>query len=147
METLLPDAEPLGTEISDVWQNALDAALETKARQLSGGFFQTMFNLPAITIMAYTGGLTAWRFFDGRYLTGDFFMHAFATLGFVLFLCFFGLQALIRLVAGSRRIGALAWQQARQHLETSRGLGANPVNDQLEAVLELAEMLGLSGED
>ena len=141
METVLPDLEPFGSEISDVWQTALDAALEKKARQLSGGFLQVMFNLPAIAIMAYAGGMTAWRFFDGLYLTTDFFVHAFATLGFVLFLCFFVLQALIRLVAGGRRMGALAWQQARQHLEASCVLSANPVNAQLEAVLELEEML------
>ena len=84
--------------------------------------------------------MTLESFFTGKYLSGDFFMHAFWAIGLVLFLSFFILQLCIRAVASTNRITAKAFEKLKQQMDHLQELNQNPVKAQLETVLALASL-------
>jgi len=137
IDAMLPDSDVLSKELSSLWREALDGAIEASARKLSGLFLQFVFNIPVIGMMAYTGWLTARAFFLDNYLTSDFFLHAFLTIGIVLFLIFFIFQGCVRLFAGTESVTAKAFDDVKAQIEVFHPLSLNPVGEQAGAVLEL----------
>ncbi len=137
IDAMLPDSDTLNKELSSLWREALDAAIETSARKLSSLFLQFVFNMPVIGMLAYTGWLTARAFFLDNYLTSDFFLHAFLTIGIVLFLSFFIFQGCVRLFAGTESVAAKAFEDVKAQLEVFHPLSLNPVGEQAGAVLGL----------
>ncbi len=137
IDTALPSRQSLTEELSALWNGALEQHLEAAARSLSGFGLQMLFNLPVLALMVYVGWITTLSFLEGRYLTGDFFLHAFLTILLILFILFFAYQIAARLVAGPDRITARAFEQVRGQLEDTATLPANPVGEQVAAVLSL----------
>ena len=127
-------------KLAAIWTTALDGQIERLTANLSGLTVQILFNLPAVGILGYCGWLTLQSFFSGRYLSGDFFMHAFWAIGLVLFLSFFILQLAIRAVASTNRITARAFEKLKRRLDHLDELNQNPVKAQLDTVLTLAAL-------
>lgn len=138
IEDVLPNSETLNEELSSVWKEALDGEIERSARRLSGLFMQFFFNIPVIGVMGYTGWITGRAFFAGNFLTSDFFLHAFLTIGIALFLSFFIYQGCVRLFAGTDRITGKAFEAVKSRIEEFQPAAVNPVGEQVDAVLGLA---------
>jgi hypothetical protein len=85
------------------------------------------------------GWLTATRFFTRQYLTSDFFMHALLTIGLVLLLCFFLLQAVVRLTASRRRIQRRAFAAVEKAAAEQPVQATRQVAEQLSRVLALRD--------
>ena len=103
-DTVFSDGAALREELSTVWQEALEREIDRASRRMSGFFLQMLFNGPVLAVLAYAGWITARDFFSGRYLSGQFFLHAFLTVAIILFLVFFLLQGCVRWIAGKDRI-------------------------------------------
>jgi energy-coupling factor transporter ATP-binding protein EcfA2 len=138
VEDALSGTDGFKDRLASIWTDALDAQIERLTGKLSGMLLQIIFNIPVIAILGYCGWLTLQTFFEGSYLPGDFFMHAFWAIGIILFLCFFILQLCIRAAAGAGRITANAFEKLQNQLEQLNELNHNPLKSQLETVLDLA---------
>lgn len=137
IEDILPNSETLNEELSSVWKEALDGEIERSARRLSGLLTQFFFNIPVIGVMGYTGWITGRAFFAGNFLTSDFFLHAFLTIGIALFLSFFIYQGCVRLFAGTDRITGKAFEAVKNRIEEFHPAAMNPVGEQVDVVLGL----------
>ncbi len=137
IESVLPDKQTLGEELTAIWNDALDASIEKYSAGLSGLMIQFLFNIPVVGILVYIGWLTTRNFFSGNYLHGDFFLHAFLTVAIVLFLCFFIFQGLVRLFAGTDRIAARAFETVKKETEQLQPFSMNPITEQAGALIEL----------
>ncbi len=124
-------------KLAAIWTDAVDAEIERLTGKLSNLLLQILFNLPAVGILGYCGWLILQTFFTGRYLSGDFFMHAFWAIGLILFLSFFLLQLCIRATASSGRITGKAFEKLKGQLDHLNALNQNPLKSQLETVLGL----------
>jgi GTPase SAR1 family protein/uncharacterized membrane protein len=140
-DEILPAADSFSEKFAGVWGDSLDGEMERISRRLSGIPLQILFNLPALTVLGYTGWITVQRFLMGSYLALDFFMHALWTIGIVLILSFFLFQICVRLAASSERVTALAFEQMKRRAEQFDDMPPNPVLKQLETVLMLDRML------
>jgi hypothetical protein len=138
VEDALSGTDGFKDRLASIWTDALDAEIERLTGKLSGLFLQILFNTPAVAILGYCGWLILQTFFDGSYLSGDFFMHAFWAIGIILFLSFFILQICIRAAAGAGRITTNAFEKLQSQLEQLNELNHNPLKSQLETVLGLA---------
>jgi hypothetical protein len=90
-----------------------------------------------IGILGHVGWITARDYFIGHYLSADFFLHAFLTIGITMFLSFFIFQGFARLVAGSDRINRKAFEKIKSQVEQFQPISMNPVGKQIDAVLGL----------
>jgi len=140
VEDALSGMQGFEDRLASIWADALDAEIERLTARLSGLILQTLFNLPAIGFLGYCGWLILQSFFSGRYLSGDFFMHAFWAIGLILFLSFFILQLCIRAAASSERITGKAFEKLKDRLDHLNALNQNPLKSQLETVLGLAAL-------
>lgn len=140
IDEALPDREALGDELASLWNEALEDALETAARKLSGLGLQFAFNLPVLGLIAYIGWITTDAFFREAYFTGDFFLHGFLTIGLVLFLCFFLYQIIVRLAAGTERLTSRAFAAVKKQAAEDRAMPMNPIGEQVTAVLGLSSL-------
>ncbi len=138
LENLDPVHDDVGQALDQLWSEALDKQIHRYAGGLSHFVLQVLFNLPAIALMGYVGWLTAWGFFNGRYLTSDFFLHAVLTIAIVLLLSFFLLQATIRLVVGKDRIQGRAFRAMQKMTAQRRLTATRDIEAQVAAVLDLA---------
>ena len=137
LDDVLPDGDSLNDELAAMWSRTLDGEIESAARKLSGLVMQFVFNAPVIGIMGYTGWITGKAFFAGIYLTSDFFLHAFLTIGLAMFLNFFIFQGFVRLIGGTDRITGRAFEDVKKQIEQFRPISVNPVGEQVETVLAL----------
>jgi hypothetical protein len=135
VEDALTGTDGFKGKLAAVWTDAVDAEIERLTGKLSNLLLQILFNLPAVGILGYCGWLTLQTFFTGRYLSGDFFMHAFWAIGLILFLSFFLLQLSIRATASSGRITGKAFEKLKGQLDRLNALNQNPIKSQLETVL------------
>ncbi len=140
IEEALPDREALGDELTTLWNEALEDALERAARKLSGLGLQFLFNLPVLALIAYVGWMTTESFLREAYFTGDFFLHAFLTMGLILFLCFFLYQIIVRAAAGTERLTGRAFEAVKAQVAGERTMPMNPIGEQVEAVLGLSAL-------
>jgi Fe2+ transport system protein B len=104
---------------------------------MSGFLLQIVFNLPAIGILGHVGWITGRNYFTGNYLSSDFFVHAFLTIGITLFLSFFLFQGCVRFAAGSEKITRNAFEKVKQQIEHFQPISMNPVSEQIDTVLNL----------
>jgi GTPase SAR1 family protein len=138
IEEALPDREALSEELSTLWSEALEDVLERSARRLSGLGLQFLFNLPVLALIVYVGWITTEAFLREAYFTGDFFLHAFLTMGLILFLCFFLYQIVVRIAAGTERLTGQAFDAVKAQVAQERTMPTNPIGEQVEAVLGLS---------
>jgi hypothetical protein len=138
LSALEPGNDAMGRTLDSLWSEALDAQINSAAKKLSGLFLQLLFNLPGIAMMGYVGWLTAKGFFSGHYLSSDFFLHALLTIAIVLLLCFFLLQALVRLVVGRDRIQRRAFNAMGKQVSEHPLTATRAIVDQITGALELA---------
>ena len=131
--------EEIGHRLALVWNDALEDELAKAGRRLSGGLLQLVFNLPVLGVLGYAGWLTAVNFFSGSILSSNFFLHAFWTIVLVLFLCFFLLQAVIRLAAGKERLLERIFSRVRETVDQQRNLSEHPVWQQANTVMRLGD--------
>lgn len=127
----------IGNDMTGIWSSCLEGEIETIAQKLSGPVLQFIFNGPVLGILTYAGWLTAEAFFKGRILSSDFFLHAFLTIIIILFLSFFILQGLIRLIAGKDKISKKAFNKVNNQLQTYQPLISGSVNEQITQILNL----------
>ncbi|MFH2218428.1 MAG: GTPase [Pseudomonadota bacterium] len=139
VDDILPAGETLNQDLSSIWTESLDNAVEKAARALSGFVLQLFFNLPTIGILVHMGWITAREYFTGSYLPSDFFLHAFLTLCIALFLSFFLFQACARMAAGPERINQKVFAAVKEKLEAFHPISINPVGGQIDIVLAMAE--------
>ncbi|MCP4687717.1 MAG: hypothetical protein GY859_06685, partial [Desulfobacterales bacterium] len=139
LDRILPDSRDLGKSLAATWEEALAASIDRTAESLSGFFTQAVFNLPVIGVLGYTGWITARQFFSGKYLSTDFFLHAFLTIAIILFLSFFLLQAGVRLIASPARVSARAFETVKRDMINLRPLTMHPVREQIDMVLAMGE--------
>ena len=130
-----------GEKFAGIWGNSLENEMERISRRLSGMPLQILFNLPVLAVLGYTGWITVKRFLMGSYLVFDFFVHALWTIGIVLLLSFFLFQICVRLVASPERVTTRAFEKMKRQADQFDGTAANPVLEQLEAILALDAML------
>jgi len=130
-----------GEKFAGMWGNSLENEMERISRKLSGMPLQILFNLPVLAVLGYTGWITVKRFLMGSYLAFDFFVHALWTIGIVLLLSFFLFQICVRLVASPERVTTRAFEKMKRRTDQFDGTAANPVLEQLEAILALDSML------
>jgi GTPase SAR1 family protein len=140
-EDMLPAGDIFSDRITGVWSASLESEIERVSRRLSGWPLQTVFNLPAFGMMGYTGWLTLLNFFEGTYLTGNFFLHALWSIVIILLLSFFILQACIRLAAGAERITGRAFDAMKRRVDQLDEITHNPVRVQLETLIGLDAVL------
>ncbi|QTA91624.1 GTPase domain-containing protein [Desulfonema magnum] len=138
LEDILPKSKTVNEELSAIWNEALESSIEESAQKLSGLITQFVFNIPAVGIMGYTAWITARAFFLDNYLSSDFFLHAFLTIGLVLFLGFFIFQGCVRVFAGTERISTKAFKKVKGQIEQFQPVSLNPLGDQVDAVIGLA---------
>jgi hypothetical protein len=130
-----------GEKLAGIWGNCLENEMERISRRLSGMPLQILFNLPVLAVLGYTGWITVERFLMGSYLAFDFFVHALWTIGIVLLLSFFLFQICVRLSASPERVTTKAFEKMKRQADQFDGTAANPVLEQLEAILALDSML------
>mgnify|MGYP001821798322 CR=1 FL=1 len=120
-----PASDRLNAQLADTWEEALGEVMARTARQLSNGWLQMLFNLPVLGVLGYVGWITGREFFAGRYLPGEFFLHAFITAGLILVLGFFVYQAIVRVAARPEGMLLKTFQAVTQQ---SAPLGASPLH-------------------
>lgn len=135
------DDSAFDDQFAGFWSRSLESEMERTARRLSGLPLQILLNAPALAILGYTGWITVERFLAGSYLAFDFFLHALWTIIIVLLLSFFLFQVLVRLGASPERVTRRAFEKMKRLAGQLEGTSANPVRQQLDAVLELDRML------
>ena len=138
IKDLLPDRDTLDGELNTLWSDSLDNEIEKSSKIMSGFILQIIFNLPVIAILGHVGWITARNYFTGNYLSSDFFLHAFLTIGITLFLSFFLFQGCVRLAAGSEKITRKAFEKVKQQIEQFQPISMNPVSEQIDTVLNLS---------
>ncbi len=137
----LPEVNSFSEKFAEIWRNSLEGEMERISRRLSVMLLQVIFNLPALAILGYTGWITVEQFLKGSYLVFDFFLHALWTIGVVLLFSFFLFQICVRLAAGPERVTTRAFEKMKRRADQFDGTAANPVLEQLEAILALDAML------
>jgi GTPase SAR1 family protein len=141
VDDALPTDLTFSEKFAGLWSNSLDSEMERISQRLSGLLLQILFNLPALTILGYTGWITVQHFLMGSYLAVNFFLHALWTIGIVMLLSFFLFQVCVRLGASPERVTRRAFEKMKQQAEQIEGFTNSPVLEQLEMVLELDKML------
>lgn len=137
-ENMLPDRNDFHRDLTAMWRNALNSALNRSSKKLSGFMLQLFLNLPTIGILGHVGWITIRNYFSDNYLSAGFFLHTCLIIVITLFLSFFILQGCIRLFAGSERITDHALEEVQQQVEQIKHLSLNPVGQQIDVVLDLA---------
>jgi GTPase SAR1 family protein len=137
IKDVLPDREILDGDLNTIWSDSLDNEIEKSSKIMSGFLLQIVFNLPVIGILGHVGWITARNYFTGNYLSSDFFVHAFLTIGITLFLSFFLFQGCVRLAAGSEKITHKAFEEVKHQIEQFQPISMNPVSEQIDIVLNL----------
>jgi len=137
IKDVLPESDTLNGDLNALWSDSLDNTIEKSSKILSGFMLQIVFNLPVIGILGHVGWVTAQNYFTGIYLSSDFFLHAFLTIGITMFLSFFIFQGCVRLAAGSDRITRKAFEKAKHQVEQFQPISMNPVSEQIDTVLNL----------
>jgi GTPase SAR1 family protein len=138
IKDVLPESDILDRDLNTLWNDSLDGEIEKSSKIMSGFLLQLVFNLPVIGIMSHVGWITSRNYFTGNYLSSDFFVHAFLTMGIVLFLSFFLFQGCVRLAAGSEKITRNAFEKVKQQVEQFQPISMNPVSEQIDMVLNLS---------
>jgi GTPase SAR1 family protein len=141
VEDALPAGETLNEKLAGIWSGTLESEIERVSRRLSGILLQIVFNLPAFGILGYSGWITVKGFLWGEYLAGAFFLHALWSIGIILLLSFFIFQACVRLAAGPERVTTKAFEKMKRQADQLDMMTPNPVQVQLETVIELNAML------
>jgi GTPase SAR1 family protein len=141
VEDALPAGETLNEKLAGIWSGTLESEIERVSRRLSGILLQIVFNLPAFGILGYSGWITVKGFLWGEYLAGAFFLHALWSIGIILLLSFFVFQACVRLAAGPERVTTKAFEKMKRQADQLDMMTPNPVQLQLETVIELNAML------
>ena len=141
VEDALPAGETLNEKLAGIWSGTLESEIERVSRRLSGILLQIVFNLPAFGILGYSGWITVKGFLVGEYLAGSFFLHALWSIGIILLLSFFIFQACVRLAAGPERVTTKAFEKMKRQADQLDMMTPNPVQVQLETVIELNAML------
>ncbi|MGD8282982.1 MAG: GTPase domain-containing protein [Desulfobacterales bacterium] len=136
-EDMLSAGDVFNAKLAATWSDALEQEIERISRKLSGFLLQILFNMPAFGILGYTGWLTLQRFFEGSYLSGNFFLHALWSIGIVMILSFFILQICIRLAGSAERITGKALDAIKDQIEELDAMPNTPVLEQLESVRDL----------
>ena len=136
-EDMLSAGDVFNAKLTATWSDALEQEIERISRKLSGFLLQILFNIPAFGILGYTGWLTLQRFFEGSYLSGNFFLHALWSIGIVMILSFFILQICIRLAGSAERITGKALDAIKHQIEELDAMPNTPVLEQLESVRDL----------
>jgi hypothetical protein len=136
-EDMLSAGDVFNAKLAATWSDALEQEIERISRKLSGFLLQILFNMPAFGILGYTGWLTLQRFFEGSYLSGNFFLHALWSIGIVMILSFFILQICIRLAGSAERITGKALDAIKHQIEELDAMPNTPVLEQLESVRDL----------
>ena len=131
------DHEEMTETLSGLWSDSLNEAVSKAARGFSGFFLQLFFNLPALFMLGHAGYLTANLYWQGKYQTSDFFLHAFLTLLVILFMSFFILQLLIRVFASADRIAKFAFAIMKSQAENYPTATSHPAARQIDEVLQL----------
>ena len=139
-ENMLPDRNDFHRDLTAMWRNALNSALNRSSKKLSGLILQLFFNLPAMGILGHVGWITIRNYFSDNYLSSGFFLHTFLIIVIILFLSFFILQGCIRLFAGSERITDQALEEVKQQVEQIKPLSLNSAGEQIDVVLDLARL-------
>jgi hypothetical protein len=129
-----------GRDLETLWAEALTRQVDRSANRLSTIILQVVLNLPAVALMGYVGWLTAKGFFSRSYLTSDFFLHAFLTIGLILLLSFFLFQAIVRFATGGGRIQRRAFEALERTATRQPVLAARKIARQVEIVIQLAEV-------
>jgi GTPase SAR1 family protein len=137
IEHVLSDNITLNQDLNSLWGDALDHTIESASQNLSGLILQILFNLPVIGILGHVGWITARDYFTGRYLSSDFFLHAFLTIAIALFLSFFVFQGCVRLTANPERITRRAFEKMKHQVEQFQPISMNPVGEQIDTLLTL----------
>ncbi|MCG6912220.1 MAG: 50S ribosome-binding GTPase [Deltaproteobacteria bacterium] len=137
LERTMPAGSELDDALNDMWQGALQGALERSAKIFSHFILQVLFNLPVLALLAHIGWLTVRHYLRGDYLTSDFFLHAFIMVAIVLLLAFFLLQICVRLFSRPEQIVGRAFNRIQKQVDPLQQLTANPLFEQVEAVLLL----------
>ena len=137
IEHVLSDNITLNQDLNSLWGDALDHTMESASQNLSGLILQILFNMPVIGILGHVGWITARDYFTGRYLSSDFFLHAFLTIAIALFLSFFVFQGCVRLAANPERITRRAFEKMKHQVEQFQPISMNPVGEQIDTLLTL----------
>ena len=138
IKNVLPESDSLNGDLNNIWRDSLDNTIEKSSKILSGFMLQIVFNLPVIGILGHVGWVTAQNYFAGNYLSSDFFLHAFLTIGITMFLSFFIFQVCVRLAAGSEKITRNAFEKVKHQIEQFQPISMNPVSQQVDTVLNLS---------
>ena len=134
-ETGMSDRHELNETLSAMWQETLSSTIEKTARRFSGMWLQLLLNIPTIGLLAHIGWLTVTHYFAEDYLATDFFIHAFLSVGIVMFLSFFLFQAILRMVSGPERLIARAFEQINLQIDPLQRMSIGPVFKQLDKLL------------
>jgi len=138
-ETGMSDRHELNQTLSVMWQETLGSTIEKTARRFSGMWLQLLLNIPTIGMLAHIGWLTVKHYFAEDYFATDFFIHAFLSVGIVMFLSFFLFQAILRMVSGPERLITRAFEQINFQIDPLQRMSIGPVFKQLDRLLA-AEM-------
>ena len=137
IKDVLPDSDLLNGDLNTLWSNSLEGEIEKSSKIMSGFLLQIVFNLPVIGILGHVGWITARNYFTGNYLSSDFFVHAFLTIGITLFVSFFLFQGCVGFAAGSEKITRNAFEKVKHQIEQFHPISMNPVSEQIDTVLNL----------
>ncbi len=132
----------IGEELSSIWNEALDDVLEEHSQNLSRFLFQIALNLPGSAILVYVGWIATDSFFKKTYLSGEFFVHALFTMLFIIFICFFLFQIIVRLFSGGDRIAERAFSIVKEKTDSPEHGPLNFLKRQAELVLRLSALSG-----
>ncbi len=124
-------------ELSAAWSDSVSASIDRSADIFSGFFLQFLFNLPSIGLMSHVGWITVRNYFMGTYLTGEFFLHAFITIGIAVFLSFFILQFFVGLFSGRKWIIKRAFVMIKDRVGAVEPAVLLPAKDQARGVIEM----------
>jgi len=88
--------------IGTAWETALGTAVENAAKRLSRGWIQLFLNIPLVALLIFISWQVVWNFVHGTIFSGEYFLHALATVVLVSVVTFMILQAFAVRIRGDK---------------------------------------------
>ena len=103
--------------IGNAWESAMSTAVEQGARSLSRGWIQFLLNIPVVALLIFISWQVVWNFVHGNIFSGEYFLHALATVLLVSIVTFMILQVFAGRSRGEKLL-AKAFEALLASLET-----------------------------
>ena len=125
--------------IGNTWENAMSAAVEKGAQRLSRAWIQLLLNIPVVALLIFISWQVVWNFVHGNIFSGEYFLHALATVLLVSIVTFMIMQALAVRIRGQRLL-AKAFETLMASVEAEpRDVAELSILEEIQALILLRD--------